>query len=72
LSFAAARSAGVGVVDALKWFCADNLCPAVVGSYITMRDSEHMTPDYSRWLAEPLATELGLSDTEGAEAAAAH
>ena len=72
VSFAAARSAGVGVVDALKWFCADNLCPAVVGSYITMRDSEHMTPDYSRWLAEPLATELGLSDTEGAEAAAAH
>ena len=53
--------AGVGVVDALKWFCADRLCPSVVGRYITMRDSEHMTPDYSRWLAEPLAAELGLA-----------
>ena len=25
-----------------------------------MRDSEHMTPDYSRWLAMPLAVELGV------------
>ena len=52
-SFAAARSAGVGVVDASRWFCADDLCPSVVGRFITMRDSEHMTPDYSRWLASP-------------------
>jgi hypothetical protein len=59
-SFAAADAAGVGAVDASKWFCADGLCPSVVGSFITMRDSEHMTPDYSRWLAEPLAVELGV------------
>ena len=60
-SFKAAAAAGVGVVDAKKWFCDDRLCPAVVGSYITMRDSEHMTPDYARWLATPLAAELGLA-----------
>ena len=58
--FAAAEAAGVGIVDASKWFCAERLCPSVVGRYITMRDSQHMTPDYSRWLATPLAFELGI------------
>jgi hypothetical protein len=72
VSFDAAEAAGVGAVDALKWFCADNRCPSVVGSYITMRDSEHMTPDYSRWLAEPLAAALGVSETRNAAAAGAH
>jgi len=60
-SFRGAREAGAGVVDAGPWFCADGLCPSVVGSFITMRDSEHMTPDYARWLATPLARELGLT-----------
>ena len=60
-SFEAARAAGVGTVDALKWFCSDGVCPSVVGNYITMRDSEHMTPQYARWLAEPLETALGLT-----------
>jgi peptidoglycan/LPS O-acetylase OafA/YrhL len=59
-SFAAAREGGAVPVDAGRWFCADDLCPSVVGSYITMRDSEHMTPDYARWLAPALAVELGL------------
>ncbi len=59
-SFAAARDAGVEVVDAERWFCADGLCPSVVGEYITMRDSEHMTPDYARWLAPAVAEALGL------------
>jgi peptidoglycan/LPS O-acetylase OafA/YrhL len=65
--FAAAEAAGVGSVDAAKWFCADGLCPAVVGKYITMRDSHHMTPDYSRWLATPLAAELGIGARSAAE-----
>lgn len=60
-AFEAARQAGVGVINGRKWFCADGLCPAVVGDYITMRDSEHMTPDYARWLATPLAVEIGAS-----------
>jgi hypothetical protein len=62
ISFAAAENAGVGFVDASKWFCAEGLCPSVVGGYITLRDSHHMTPDYSRWLATPLAAELGIGD----------
>ena len=59
-SFAAAEAAGVDFVDASKWFCAYGRCPAVIGNYIALRDSHHMTPDYSRWLATPLAAELGL------------
>ncbi len=63
-SFAAARSTGTLVVDASPWFCADGLCPPVVGRFITLRDSEHMTPDYSRWLADPLARALGLAPAD--------
>ncbi len=59
-SFAAARDAGVGFVDAERWFCSDGICPSVVGDFITMRDSEHMTPDYARWLAPAVAEALGL------------
>ena len=55
----------VEVVDARRWFCADGTCPAVVGSYVTMRDREHMTPEYARWLAVPLATALGLAPPSG-------
>jgi peptidoglycan/LPS O-acetylase OafA/YrhL len=56
----AARAVGAESVNAKRWFCADGLCPAVVGNFITMRDTEHMTPDYARWLAAPLAAALEL------------
>ena len=46
----------------MKWFCVEELCPSVIGDYITMRDSEHITPDYARWLATPLAADLGLGE----------
>jgi peptidoglycan/LPS O-acetylase OafA/YrhL len=69
--FGAAEAAGVGSVDAAKWFCADGLCPSVVGKYITMRDSHHMTPDYSRWLATPLAAELGIGAPSASDAGSA-
>jgi hypothetical protein len=68
-SFAAGRDAGAVVVDAQRWFCADGLCPSVVGDFITMRDSEHVTPDYARWLAPALAERLGLPRLAGADAA---
>lgn len=60
-SFRAARRAGIRSVDAYRWFCAFNLCPAVVGNFVTLRDTHHMTPDYSRWLAGRLAVQLGLA-----------
>ncbi|MEN8674320.1 acyltransferase family protein [Nocardioides sp.] len=55
-----ARQVGATVVDAEKWFCYQRACPSVVGNYVTMRDSEHMTTAYARTLAGPLAEELGL------------
>ncbi|MGA8845499.1 MAG: acyltransferase family protein, partial [Nocardioides sp.] len=51
---------GVRVVDAEKWFCFEEVCPSVVGNYVTMRDREHMTTEYARLLADPLADELEL------------
>jgi peptidoglycan/LPS O-acetylase OafA/YrhL len=57
----AAAEQGVEFVDASKWFCVARECPAVVGRMITMRDSEHMTPDYALELADPLTDVLGLS-----------
>ena len=68
-SFAAGRDAGAVVIDAKPWFCADGLCPSVVGDFITMRDSEHVTPDYARWLAPALAERLGLPPLPEADAA---
>ncbi|WP_340537543.1 acyltransferase family protein [Nocardioides sp. GXZ039] len=59
-SFAAAKAAGAESLDVLRWFCADDLCPSVVGSYITMRDSEHITPDYARWISPAIAKALRL------------
>jgi hypothetical protein len=48
-------------VDARGWFCSTGVCPAVVGHFITMRDSHHVTPAYARWLADPLADRLDLA-----------
>ena len=59
-AFEAASETGVGAVDARDWFCADGGCPSVVGDFITMRDKEHVTPEYARHLAVPLARRLGL------------
>ena len=55
------RGLGLTFVDAGRWFCADGLCPAVVGRSITMRDREHMTTGYAAELAAPLARALGLA-----------
>jgi peptidoglycan/LPS O-acetylase OafA/YrhL len=55
-----AESLGLEAVDAEKWFCERLECPSVVGRFITMRDSEHMTTAWSEELADPLADDLGL------------
>ncbi|MFC6045614.1 acyltransferase family protein [Nocardioides hankookensis] len=57
-----AAEAGARYVDAEHWFCDRRRCPSVVGSFIPMRDSEHMTTEYAEHLAEPLAAVLGISD----------
>ena len=56
----AARRAGSPFINAARWFCWEKQCPSVVGRIVTMRDKEHMTPDYARQLAVPLGRRLGL------------
>ena len=55
-----ATTAGVEVVDPETWFCADDLCPTVVGSTITYRDRGHISSTRAAELAEPLGTALGV------------
>jgi hypothetical protein len=47
-------------INPYKWFCADHLCPAVIGSMVTYRDAGHMTTVYSHHLAGALAGALRL------------
>lgn len=58
----AGRAADATVVDASRWFCVDDLCPAVVGQFVTLRDKEHMTPEYARFIAPSVAARLGLAE----------
>lgn len=63
-------AAGATVVDAMPWFRAQGRCPAVIGSTIPMRDTEHVTPTYAAALALQLATSLGLAPARRAATAA--
>ncbi|MEP6664982.1 MAG: SGNH hydrolase domain-containing protein, partial [Nocardioidaceae bacterium] len=56
-----ARADGVEFINPFRWFCADQLCPAVVGSTVTYRDQGHISTTYSAQLADPLAEALALS-----------
>jgi peptidoglycan/LPS O-acetylase OafA/YrhL len=49
---AAARTAGIKVIDPTPWFCAEK-CPIVVGNILVYKDDSHMTLAYARAL-EPL------------------
>jgi hypothetical protein len=53
-----ARAARAGYVPTLQWFCARGLCPSVVGTIVTYRDSSHITATYAGVLADPLAARL--------------
>jgi peptidoglycan/LPS O-acetylase OafA/YrhL len=56
----AARATGADFVNTLPWFCFRGWCPAVVGSTVTYRDTEHVTTAYSAQLAAPLRQAMGL------------
>ncbi len=61
----AAADTGAGFVDAMKWFCYQRMCPSVVGRMITLRDKEHVTPEYATYLAGQLEGPLGVADPTG-------
>jgi len=56
----AAHVAGVDYIDTMPWFCADALCPSVIGATVAYRDAEHVTTEYAALLARPLQAALGL------------
>ncbi|HEV2361706.1 MAG TPA: acyltransferase family protein, partial [Acidimicrobiales bacterium] len=53
-----AALAGVHVVDPISWFCTPARCPVVVGNILVYRDDQHMTAQYSRFIAPLLADAL--------------
>lgn len=55
---AGAQAGGGLVVDPTPWLCWDETCPAVVGSTITYRDTNHLTASYVEEIAPSLARDL--------------
>ena len=47
---AAARAHGVTFVDTTDWFCTDDICPAVLGNLLVMRDETHITAPMAEFL----------------------
>ncbi len=56
-----ASTAGARYVPTMQWFCARDLCPAVVGTIVTYRDTSHVTATYVRVLADPLGSLLAAA-----------
>ena len=73
----AALAKGVQFVETADWFCADGLCPSVVGDYIAHRDRTHISQTYAGYLTDELEAQIhldpayvpGASPTSGTAAA---
>jgi SGNH domain (fused to AT3 domains) len=53
-----ARAGGYPVIPTEQWFCADGVCPMVVGGTVTTHNLDHLTPEYSGALGSLLGPEL--------------
>jgi hypothetical protein len=56
----AAAAKGVEFVETAAWFCADGLCPSVVGDYIAHRDRTHISQSYAGYLTDELEEQIHL------------
>ena len=56
----AAHDKGVEFVETASWFCADGLCPSVVGDYIAHRDRTHISQSYAGYLTDELEGQIHL------------
>ena len=56
----AASNKGVQFVETAPWFCADGLCPSVVGDYIAHRDRTHISQSYAGYLTDELEAQIHL------------
>jgi hypothetical protein len=54
----ALRTEGVTVIDPTPWFCADSVCPAIIGNTLVYRDQSHVSATYIRLLAPVLSSQL--------------
>jgi len=51
--------AGENVVWVRNWFCANNLCPTIVGNLLVYRDDNHITVTYGSFVAPLLDNAVG-------------
>ena len=49
-----AKQEQINTIDPASWFCAPNACPVIVGNILVYRDTSHMTPQWSRFIAPVL------------------
>jgi peptidoglycan/LPS O-acetylase OafA/YrhL len=56
----AAHNKGIQFVETADWFCADGLCPSVVGDYIAHRDRTHVSQSYAGYLTDVLESQIHL------------
>ncbi len=53
-----ATAIGVRVIDPTSWFCTETRCPVIVGNILVYRDTNHVTPQYTQFLAPVLRAAL--------------
>jgi hypothetical protein len=53
-----AASDGITVVDPTPWFCTSTRCPVIANHILIFRDSQHITPEWSEFLAPMLSNAL--------------
>ncbi len=56
--YATVTEQGAEFLQTIPWFCADKVCPTVVGDTIAYVDQSHVSNTYASELTTPLATEL--------------
>jgi hypothetical protein len=55
---ALARQDHINSIDPTSWFCTPTTCPVIVGNIILYRDSTHVTPQWSSFIAPVLSAAL--------------
>jgi hypothetical protein len=67
----AAQAKGIEFVETASWFCADGLCPSVVGDYIAHRDRTHISQSYAGYLTDELEAQIHLDPSYAGPSGAA-
>jgi hypothetical protein len=49
-----AKQEHINTIDPASWFCTTDVCPVIVGNILLNRDTSHMTPEWSRFIAPVL------------------